>query len=156
MTRGNHLWALSLLLLTASGGFAQEEEAQQQLPTLNVESLIITSDVQDRMPVDTLTEVSGQGDVVYCWTHITGADMETTIQHVWYRDDEEMARIELRVASADWRTWSSKSIQPLYAGEWRVEVLGPSGTLLDSVTFQVTEAGPGPGPQVQSVPGRRM
>lgn len=155
MTRGVHIWALSLLLVTASLGSAQEEEVQEQAPTLNVESLIITSDVVDRMPADTLNEVTGQRDIIYCWTHITGAEEETTIQHVWYRGDEEMARIELRVASADWRTWSSKSIQPIYAGEWRVEVLDVNGTLLDSVTFRVTEGQPGPGPQAQSGLGRR-
>jgi hypothetical protein len=156
MRRGNLLWVPAFLLLTVSAGFAQEEEVEQQAPTLNVESLVITSGIQDRMPVDTLTEVSGERRTVYCWTHITGADRETTIQHVWYRGDEEMGRIELRVASPDWRTWSSKSIQPVYTGEWRVEVLDPNGTLLDSVPFRVTEAEPGPGTEPQSASGRRM
>ena len=156
MTRGKLLWVAGFLLLTVSGGYGQEEKVQQQAPTLNLEALVITSGIQDRMPVDTLSEVSGEQRTVYCWTHITGAETETTIQHVWYRADEEMARIELRVASPDWRTWSSKSIQPVYAGEWRVEVLDPNGTLLDSATFQVTEAEPGPGREPQSAMGRRM
>jgi hypothetical protein len=48
-----------------------------------------------------------------------------------------MARVSLRVAGPNWRTWSSKTILPEWTGEWRVDVVGPDGTVLRSVDFTV-------------------
>ena len=51
--------------------------------------------------------------------------------------DEEMGRIPLRVAGSNWRTWSSKNIEPNWTGVWRVDIVGPDGTVLESVSFTV-------------------
>jgi hypothetical protein len=48
-----------------------------------------------------------------------------------------MSRIELPVRSSDWRTWSSKTIFPGSAGEWKVDVLDAEGALLKSVSFRL-------------------
>lgn len=120
---------------------AQEEAAMQdtaqQAVELSVAEAIITSNVVDRLPADTLTAVPADAGQVFCWTRITGATGEVEISHVWYRGEEEVARTSLRVASSNWRTWSSKKIDPSWTGEWRVEVIGPDGARLDTVSFTV-------------------
>ena len=43
----------------------------------------------------------------------------------------------LRVAGTNWRTWSSKNIDPMWTGSWRVDIVGPDGEVLQSVSFTV-------------------
>jgi hypothetical protein len=129
------------LCLGVSSLAAQEQGAMQdtaqQTVSLTVAEAVITSNVVDRVPTDTLTMVAADAGQVYCWTRITGATGEVEIAHVWYRGDEEVARTPLRVASADWRTWSSKKFEPSWTGDWRVEIVAPDGTVLKTVAFTV-------------------
>lgn len=74
---------------------------------------------------------------LYCWTRVTGAVGETQVEHVWYWGDQEMARVPLRIGSPNWRTWSRKNILPEWTGSWRVDVVGPDGTVLRSIPFTV-------------------
>ncbi|MGD8867835.1 MAG: DUF2914 domain-containing protein [Gemmatimonadales bacterium] len=113
------------------------QDTAQQTVSLTVAEAVITSNVVERVPTDTLTTVAADAGQVYCWTRITGATGEVEIAHVWYRGDEEVARTPLRVASADWRTWSSKKIEPSWTGDWRVEIVAPDGTVLKTVAFTV-------------------
>lgn len=74
------------------------------------------------------------GDRVVAWTSVTGLKAGF-IEHVWYRDGEEVARHYLPVgAGRRWRTWSRHTVS---AGEYQVKVLGPDGTLLQEVAFTV-------------------
>jgi len=130
------------LCLEVSSLAAQDEAAMQdtteQAVALSVAEAVITSNVVDRLPADTLTAVAADAGQVYCWTRITGVSGEIEIIHVWYKGEEEVARIPLRVAGDNWRTWSSKKIDPTWTGAWRVEVIGPDGTLLKTVSFAVS------------------
>src|SRR5436190_1525999 len=74
------------------------------------------------------------GDKVVAWTSVTGLDAGF-IEHVWYRDNVEVARHYLPVgAGRRWRTWSRHEVSP---GEYQVQVLGPDGALLADVSFAV-------------------
>lgn len=130
------------LCLEVSSLAAQDEAAMQdtteQAVALSVAEAVITSNVVDRLPADTLTAVAADAGQVYCWTRITGASGEIEISHVWYKGEEEVSRIPLRIAGDNWRTWSSKKIDPSWTGSWRVEVIGPDGTLLKTVSFTVS------------------
>ena len=123
--------ALVLALAAAVG-------AQQQAG-LNVPEMVITSQVTDRQPTDSLTRVDSEIGTLYCWTRITGADGEVTLDHVWYKGDVEMARVPLHVAGSNWRTWSSKNIEKIWTGDWRVDVVTQDGTVLKSVSFSVND-----------------
>jgi hypothetical protein len=48
-----------------------------------------------------------------------------------------VARVPLRVAGSNWRSWSSKNIDPMWTGSWRVDIVGPDGTVLQSLSFTV-------------------
>ncbi len=131
-TRVASLAAL-LVLGIATAVLAQQQMAAQ----LDVAESAIATQVADRQPVDNVTTVPPDVGRVYCWTRIAGAQGEVEIVHVWYRGDTEMARVPLRVASNNWRTWSSKNIEPSWTGQWRVDVEAPDGTVLESMSFTV-------------------
>ncbi|MGD2152762.1 MAG: DUF2914 domain-containing protein [Gemmatimonadales bacterium] len=125
---------LSLALLLA---LAAALGAQQATSGLEVAEAVITTAVADRQPTDTLTTVSKDIGTVFCWMRITGAQGEIQVEHVWYKDDTEVARVPLRVAGSNWRTWSSKNIDPMWTGSWRVDIVGPDGGVLQSLSFTV-------------------
>jgi hypothetical protein len=109
---------------------------------------ILTTRVRERS-YDT-TQITCQGPAcaisvgddigrVYCWSTITGARQDTVVEHVWYWQEREMARVRLAVRAPRWRTWSSKRIAPGWSGSWRVEVVTTDGTLL-AVRFLTVES----------------
>jgi hypothetical protein len=109
------------------------------LPTaalaLEVSEAVITTQVIDRAPVDAIQTYPASVERLFCFTRVTGAPANTSITHVWYLRGVEMSRNELPVRSGDWRTWSQIMIFPGSAGDWKVDVLGPEGKLLKSLSF---------------------
>ncbi len=61
----------------------------------------------------------------------------TSIFHVWFHEDKEMAKVELVIGSSPWRTWSSKLILKEWQGIWRVDIQLANGRLLRSKEFLV-------------------
>lgn len=106
-----------------------------------VEMFEFGTDVQNREIVNPDSVFSADVERVFCLTHITGMEQESTITHIWYLDGQEMASVELAVRSSDWRTWSSKTIIPDWTGEWSVDVLDAEGNLLMSRSFTVENTG---------------
>jgi hypothetical protein len=56
---------------------------------------------------------------------------------VWYFGDTPKARVNLKIKSSGWRTYSSKRIKTNDVGAWRVDVLGPNGELLRTLRFRI-------------------
>src|SRR5437016_8834262 len=77
---------------------------------------------------------------IYCWTRIISQNVPTTIKHVWYAGEQQVAEVPLNINYPSTRTWSSKAVS---AGRWRVEVVGETGEVLASTDFTV-KAQPGP------------
>lgn len=121
---------------------AQDTMAATMAPALEVPDLVIARAVVDREPQDGGTSFSADVGTLYCWTRIAGAEGETQVEHVWYYNDQEVARVPLRIAGSSWRTWSSKTIPAEATGSWRVDVVGPNGSVLKSESFTVTEPMP--------------
>jgi len=137
MRKHTAMLSLALPFLVVSVLAASNRPIQPQDTQLTVSEAVVTTAVEDRSPVDDLATVSSGIGRVYCWTRISGAEGELEIEHVWYMGDEEMGRIPLHVAGSNWRTWSSKNIEPNWTGVWRVDVVGPDGAVLESVSFTV-------------------
>ncbi|NIR46728.1 MAG: DUF2914 domain-containing protein [Gemmatimonadetes bacterium] len=134
------LMAFAMLLgmaVAVSAQEPQEQQGQEEQPGLAVAEAVITADIVDRQPGGNLEMVDSDMGRVYCWTRITGAQEEITIEHVWYKGDVEMARVPLRIAGSNWRTWSSKNIEEIWTGPWHVDIVGPDGTVLETVEFTV-------------------
>jgi hypothetical protein len=122
-----------LLFLPASPGFGQDQAGSEG--GVSIAEAVICRDVVDREPV-------GQGDVfssdlkkVMCFTRVVGAEEDTEIVHNWYLGDKQMASVPLHVGSSNWRTYSSKTIIPAHAGEWKVEIMSQDGDLLKKIYF---------------------
>lgn len=117
---------MSLLLVTP--GFAAG---------LSVAEGVITTQVVDHAPIDELESYPAQLGKLFCFTRIIGAEGETTVTHVWFYQDQEMARIDLPVRSSSWRTYSSKNILPQWAGDWKVQVLDDAGLEIGVIPFKL-------------------
>jgi hypothetical protein len=109
----------------------------QDAAALEVADSAICAGVEDRACVDPKEEFSAGVEKLYCFTRINGAQGDVEITHVWYYGDIERAHISLAVRSASYRTYSSKRIQAHETGKWRVEVLGPDGTVLKTIPFSI-------------------
>jgi len=105
------------------------------LAEIQIADAVITSGIEKQMPVDQLEVYPADYGKLYCFTRVVGAQKDTQVTHVWYYQDNEMARVELAVGSADWRTYSSKRFLPQWAGQWQVVILDESGRQLTAVPF---------------------
>jgi len=76
-------------------------------------------------------------DRIFCLTRIVGMTPPATVTHAWYYEGKTMARVDLKVGSPDWRTWSSKRYLPAWTGQWEVKVLDTTGRVLASAGFEI-------------------
>ena len=104
---------------------------------LQVREMIFCTAIGNRQPAGTDTVFSSTVKKVYCLTRIAGSKDTTSVSHVWYRGDKEMARVRLPVKSVSWRTWSSKRIWEKWTGRWRVDVVSPDGKVIRSKEFLI-------------------
>lgn len=104
---------------------------------LTVAEVVMTTQVVDRAPIDSIEVYPAQTGKLYCFTRIEGGTADSSVDHVWLYAGREMARVTLPVRSSKWRTYSSKKIVPEWKGAWEVRIEDPAGVELSSVTFQV-------------------
>ncbi len=97
----------------------------------------MTSAVENQMPVDRVESYPADFGKLYCFTRIVGAQGDTEITHVWYYQDNEMARVSLSVRSSNWRTYSSKRFLPQWAGEWKVVILDEEENEIATIPFKL-------------------
>jgi hypothetical protein len=80
------------------------------------------------------TAVNGDqqpGTYIFYTRLLTNAD--TTVEHRWYRGERVQQVRRLRVAASSgrgYRTFSSNTVSPERAGDWKVELRGADGTVL--------------------------
>jgi hypothetical protein len=123
---------ISICLFTTSAVSAQPAASLQVLDAT------VSRDVIQRAPVDAGDSFPASVGRLFCFTRMVGAQSPTEVTHVWYFGDVERAQVKLSVQAAQWRTWSSKIIQPHEVGQWFVDVIGPGGKVLQTLQFKVT------------------
>jgi hypothetical protein len=134
------------ILIVAGVCFAQEEAAEEPMeetsevvaeePALGLEEIAICTAIEDRQPVGAGTVFSNDVEKIYCYTKITGATDTTSVNHVWYMGDTQLASVNLPIKSASWRTWSSKTIG-MSLGKGHVEIVTEDGNLLGKADFEI-------------------
>ncbi len=120
---------------------AQEQPAAvaQEQPALVLEEIHICTAVEDQQPSGVGTVFPDDLDKLYCFTKIGGAEDITNVYHVWYFENNEIARVKLPVKSISWRTWSSKKLHMLL-GNGHVEIVSESGDILGKAEFELQAA----------------
>ncbi len=108
-----------------------------QATELQIVDATITSAIENRVPTDSVEVFPADYGKLFFFTRIVGATQETQVSHVWFYEDQEMARVTLPVQSADWRTFSSKRFLPQWVGQWSVVVEDEQGVCLTEVFFRL-------------------
>lgn len=120
------------LTQTAATDAAMQSSASQT--TGWIARAALTSAVEDREPVDSLTSLSNDSTVLYYFTEVR--DMAgQTVKHRWEYGDQVMAEVEFEIGGPRWRIYSSKNLQPGWTGDWKVSVLDAAGNPLSVNTF---------------------
>lgn len=127
------IFILVTMILIAAPAYAQEDPAAAA--DVMIETAIICKGVVDLEPQGAGDVFSTDLEKVVCFTRAVGAAEDTEIIHNWYFGENLAASVRLHVGSANWRTYSSKTILPEYAGEWKVEILASDGKLLKKIYF---------------------
>lgn len=126
--------AVALSLVMAAPVEAQEAAAQASGPTVDEGG--VGTGVVDRALQGMAESFPATVATLYCFTRIGHTEAGVTVEHVWYFNDQEVARKELAVGGSPWRTWSSKVIPAEATGSWRVDVLA-GGNVIKSFAFTV-------------------
>ncbi|MBI2615289.1 MAG: DUF2914 domain-containing protein [Gemmatimonadetes bacterium] len=129
-TRWLAMTAVTLSCVAAGRGLAQE-----QAGPVVMEAAVGTA-VVDRELQGAAEMFPATVGTLYCFSRIGQTQAGTTIEHVWYFGDQEVARVELSIGGSPWRTWSSKTIPAEATGSWRVDIVA-NGNLLKSLSFTV-------------------
>ncbi len=95
---------------------------------------VITTAIVDREPVDDLTTVPASDSSAIFFTELSNME-GTTITHLWKFNGEVMAEVKFNVGGPRWRVWSSKNLMPEWNGEWNLEVLDDSGSVVAQKSF---------------------
>ena len=85
-----------------------------------------------------VTGDSQPGTYIFYTRLLTNVD--TTVEHRWYRGERVQQVRRLRVVASPgrgYRTFSSNIISPERAGDWKVELRGADGTVLREERFVV-------------------
>ena len=94
----------------------------------------LTSQVQDREPLDKLDRVTDQqGQLVY-FTELRGMSGQTA-KHRWQHNGKVMAEVEFDIKGPRWRVWSSKNFIPDWTGEWTISVINGAGEVISEQGF---------------------
>jgi hypothetical protein len=141
---------LMLSILIVSGVcFAQEEAVEEPMEDtaavaaeeseLVLEDIAICTAIEDREPSGVGTVFSNDLEKIYCFTKIVGATDTTSVNHVWYMGDQQLASVNLPIKSTSWRTWSSKMIGNSL-GKGHVEIIAEDGAVLGKASFEIKAA----------------
>lgn len=95
---------------------------------------IFTSEVKERAPVDELMSAPATVGKVFFYTEIKGLENQEVL-HRWEFNGKVMSEVKFKVGASRWRMWSSKNLQPAWAGQWKVSVVDSNGKVLGEKTF---------------------
>ncbi len=112
----------------------EQAEVESALPEakspLSIKSMTFCTGVVEREPVEGGLEFATDVGKLYFWSNVLNEGEETKVEHVWYLNGEEKARVELPIRYPRNRVWSSKVIPPEWDGQWVVEIVAASGVKL--------------------------
>jgi len=127
--------ACSLFLIILSGALT----VQAAETGLKITEMAVTTKIVRGNPIDSVHRISSASvKALFCFTRLqSDIGKDTTIRHIWYRDEIKVGEYQLPVKGERWRTYSKKMIEKGWVGDWRVEALDSEGHLLKTVKFRM-------------------
>ena len=122
-------------LLTSIAAMLLAVPAALWAASLEVEDVSIGTGVYDRVPTGVSSYFDSSVGTLYAFTRVIGAEGDTRVYHKWYHEGVLVADVTLTVRSGNWRTWSTKNVQPEWTGDWRLVVVSENGSILETVKF---------------------
>jgi len=110
----------------------------QEISPVSVIEMAFCKTIKGRNPISIDSIFSDSVERVFCYTKLSSTEDYTSISHVWYYNDTQMAIVDLPVNAKTWRTWSSKRIVKDWAGVWRVDVISSTGNIICSDEFVIS------------------
>jgi Protein of unknown function (DUF2914) len=102
-----------------------------------------TSAIQDREPVDKVSNLLNDKNRVYFFSEIKDAPNQK-ITHRWEHDGKVVSETSFDVGGSRWRVYSNKTLDPQQTGEWKVSVVDEAGSTLGASTFTYEAASVAP------------
>jgi hypothetical protein len=133
----------SLLVLAAAAAPLEAQDSSKAAApaasALTVNVAVVARSIVERQPQDTGAAFPADVGQLVCFTVIqrAAAGAPSSIHHVWFHGDTQVADVELQVGGSPWRTWSRKTVPPDWMGAWRVEIRDAGGTVLKRLEFTV-------------------
>lgn len=124
-------------LLTSIAAMLLAVPAALWAASLQVQDVAIGTGVYDRVPTGISSYFDSSVGKLYAFTRVTGAEGDTRVYHKWYYGDVLVADVPLTVRSGNWRTWSTKNVQPEWTGDWRLVVVSENGSILETIKFEI-------------------
>jgi hypothetical protein len=93
-----------------------------------------TSAIQDREPVDKVSNLLNDKNRVYFFSEIKDAPNQK-ITHRWEHAGKVVSETSFDVGGNRWRVYSNKTLDPQQTGEWKVSVVDEAGSTLGTSTF---------------------
>ncbi len=124
-------------LLTSIAAMLLAVPAALWAASLQVQDVSIGTGVYERAPTGTSSYFDSSVGKLYAFTRVIGAEGDTRVYHKWYHGNDLVADVPLTVRSGNWRTWSTKNVQPEWTGDWRLVVVSENGSILETIKFSI-------------------
>ncbi len=126
----------ALILIGLSG---HHTHAQTLPDTLYVQSFVLTTDVENHEPVDTVQAFARSIDnKAFCHARIFNGGGDRTLRFRWIRDGEVQITRPVTIGkSTRFRTYNSIVTEP---GRWEVQLLDEQNRILARKVFSILEA----------------
>lgn len=124
---------------------AQPATAAQPAPpaapksTGSVARAQFTSAVQDREPVDKVTNLLNDKTSIYFFSEIKDAPNQK-VTHRWEHNGKPQWEMSFDVGGNRWRVYSNLTLDPSQTGEWKVSVVDEAGSTLGASSFTYENA----------------
>ncbi len=129
------IFAAFLNIFLSAACFSQQEEKIKY--SIKITDASICRGVMERIPVESGEIFSYDVKKLFCFTRVVGAQTDTAVIHEWYFKEKMVSRVVLPVRSGNWRTYSSKTINPKDTGQWMVKILSQDALLLKKIYFVI-------------------
>lgn len=140
--------AFSVAALLLSPALYIAEAQSQTAPTTEqaaapaaggVARAVFSLAIQDREPTDAVTQLTNNENKIFYFTELKGLSGKK-VTHRWEYNGQVMAEIPFDIGGDRWRVYSSKTLDPIWLGEWKVSVTDENGATLSVNTFSYTAA----------------